>query len=79
MLTLIKGLIPCRRCDGQLRGEDAPCLHCGWMPWSGAEPTPVGKDLPETRDARLADNGCEFAPSCFDCPLPACKYELQVA
>ena len=69
MLTLIKGLIPCQRCDGQR----------GWMPWSGSEPPPVGKDLPETRDARLADNGCEFAPSCFDCPLPACKYELQVA
>lgn len=23
----------------------------------------------------IVDDGCEVASSCFDCPLPACKYD----
>jgi hypothetical protein len=29
--------------------------------------------LPEF--TRYKDDGCEVSPSCFDCPLPRCRYE----
>ena len=78
-MLLLKGTRQCPRCDGQLQyGLDGPqCLHCGQHSWSGAAPPPVEPDDgAEARDTRLADTGCEVAPSCFECPLALCKYEL---
>ena len=25
---------------------------------------------------RVEDDGCEFSPSCFNCPFPQCKHDL---
>lgn len=34
----------------------------------------IGQDLPPEY-CRYQDEGCEFANSCLDCPLPRCVYE----
>lgn len=31
--------------------------------------------LPE--DQVFVDGGCSLAPSCLDCPLPVCRYDVQ--
>ena len=81
MLILLRGLDLCPRCDGQLKDErDGPqCLHCGHGLGSGAEPPPVEEEATYTKIAGVEDDGCEMAASCFDCPLPLCKYELAAA
>lgn len=35
-----------------------------------------GNSLPEATYYR--DEGCNYAPSCLDCPFPKCRYELEV-
>jgi hypothetical protein len=38
-------------------------------------PRPARCDaLPEHTD--YADTGCEIAPSCLNCPLPKCRYDM---
>lgn len=70
---------PCPRCGGQLEdGVDGPqCIHCGHGPELAA-PLPV-EPQELVKMTRLKDEGCEESRSCFDCPLPACKYELVAA
>jgi len=71
----------CPRCHGDLYqradqfGAYVSCLQCGAIPVE-VRPVPTKphgpapmEDLPRVKD------GCELAPSCFACPLPACKYE----
>lgn len=42
-----------------------------------------GEFLPEIvlRNGGYQDKGCDLAPKCLECPLPACRYDLppQVA
>ena len=79
MLILLRDLGPCPRCHGQLEaGPDGPtCLHCGRSPVGDA---PLHSE-PETqvKMPRLDGEGCEMAPSCFECPLLLCKYEMVAA
>lgn len=34
-------------------------------------------DDPLPEHAQYRDTGCEVAPACLKCPLPACRYELR--
>src|ERR671915_470302 len=71
----------CPRCSGAISiqgdryGPYLYCLMCGWQ----KDLTP-GPSLPKTpdrpiEDVRAPDNGCSVSSSCFQCPLPDCKYE----
>ena len=33
------------------------------------------RQIAEPRFDHYADTGCEVAPTCFDCPLPRCKFD----
>lgn len=41
-------------------------------PAAGGEKT---RDLPLFGDEKLTDTGCEIAPRCLSCPLPACRFD----
>jgi len=37
-------------------------------------PSPGG--LGRVERGRYKDDGCEYAPSCLDCPLPKCRHDM---
>jgi hypothetical protein len=75
----------CPKCRGALFvSEDAygpylTCSSCGWQRDLAIDsPLPPGKENPETGREGIPD-GCNIAPSCFQCPLPDCLWETPTA
>jgi hypothetical protein len=75
----------CPKCGGAICVESdryggyVHCLMCGWH-----QDLAPGPSLPKTADhpsenVRAPDNGCSVAQSCFQCPLPGCKYDMPSA
>lgn len=53
-----------------------PVFALGVIAEHGTQPNRVSRydALPE--DLEWRDGGCEVAPSCLACPLPACRYDV---
>src|SRR5918996_366407 len=77
--------INCPKCGGSLfirRDEYGPyvsCIQCGWCRDLGVgRPFPKGRGEDPEPLPRAAD-GCRVARSCFECPLPDCRWEAGTA
>jgi hypothetical protein len=71
----------CRKCGGAVSverdeyGRYIHCLMCGWqrdLTQAPSLPATAGHPI---KNVRAPDDGCSVAPSCFQCPLPDCKYD----
>jgi DNA-directed RNA polymerase subunit M/transcription elongation factor TFIIS len=77
-LWRLKGCPKCRGAlfvDRDSYGRFLTCSNCGWQRDLAIDsPLPQAKDNVET-DREGVEDGCDVAPSCFQCPLPDCLWE----
>jgi hypothetical protein len=81
----------CPRCSGSValeKDHDGPylrCFVCGWLLDLQPSPPPPPKragraaQLVTPESVEAPNLGCSVAKSCFECPLPDCKYEAPTA
>ena len=80
----------CPKCGGAISlekdryGPYVYCLICGWQRDLTPEltlPKTAGHHSKEvhSENVRAPDDGCSVLPSCFQCPLPDCKYGVPSA
>jgi DNA-directed RNA polymerase subunit M/transcription elongation factor TFIIS len=71
----------CPKCKGAIfidrddYGKYLSCVNCGW-----SKDLAESSQLPRSRIDEEADrpstpDGCNISPSCFECPLPDCKWD----
>lgn len=56
---------------GVMKVEDAVGAT---QPWMSRRAAPSPSETPD----HWADTGCSLAPSCLNCPLPVCRYDLPI-
>jgi DNA-directed RNA polymerase subunit M/transcription elongation factor TFIIS len=74
----------CPKCKGALfvgsdtYGHYLTCANCGWnRDLNSGSPLPKVNDNEADREG--IEDGCNIAPSCFQCPLPDCWWETPTA
>jgi hypothetical protein len=75
----------CPKCGGAVSAERdqyglyVHCLICGWERDLTPRPPLLKTADHPSENVRAPDLGCSVSQSCFQCPLPDCKYDVPSA